>query len=221
MRSPTSSQIWRGILDLFFKTNCPLCGRSAEHIVCVDCDRQIDACRYDQSAQGQIQSARVIPLFAWGRYDRQLKRAITVCKFNNQPQLAGFLGEKMAKGKTIATQLSSIPNQVKNLCIVPIPLHSQKLKTRGFNQSELIAKGFSNHTGFRLLPNLLRRIKNTKPQFETKSLKEREENLHAAFAIDRKFQQSLLQPDFSVMLLDDIYTSGSNDAIGDRHPDSS
>ncbi|AFY71749.1 phosphoribosyltransferase [Thalassoporum mexicanum PCC 7367] len=204
MRSPHPSQIWRGLLDLFLQPNCPLCGRSARNIVCIDCDRQIEACRYPASRHSH--ELNQVPLFAWGQYDRQLKRAITICKFNQQPNIARFLGEKMAQAQELVPK-SIIANPRLN--IVPIPLHPQKLRMRGFNQAELIASRFGDRTGLRVLPHLLKRIKNTKPQFETKSRQEREENLNNAFMVDRKFQSLYSQTNFSVLLLDDIYTSGA------------
>jgi ComF family protein len=206
MRSPFPSHLWRSILDLFWQPNCPLCGRSAKQVVCHDCDRQIDACRYDHPNQGYVQGLAQIPLYAWGNYDRQLKRAITICKFNRQPNIAKFLGEKMALATTfIPSSITAHPN----LYLAPIPLHAQKLKVRGFNQAELIARRFSDRAGLKILPQLLQRIKNTKPQFETNSPQEREENLRNAFRVDRNFLSSHPSSNISVLLLDDIYTSGA------------
>lgn len=92
---------------------------------------------------------------------------------------------------------------LKKLTVVPIPMHPEKQKKRGFNQAELIAKGFCDVTNMPYQPELLRRIKNTKPQIETKSKEERLENLSSAFVSPSQ------KTKYPILLIDDIYTTGA------------
>jgi ComF family protein len=181
-----------GLLDIFLQSKCPLCQRATTDIFCLDCDRTLNACRFDHFQQ----TLADIPIFSWGVYDGLLKRAIATCKYEKQPKIAKALGEKMAKDWT-----DKFPDR---LTIVPIPLHSERLRTRGFNQAEVLARSFCDRLNLSCSPQLLQRIKNTKPQIETKNKQEREANLNQAFVARSP------PPKFdTVWLLDDIYTSGA------------
>jgi predicted amidophosphoribosyltransferase len=94
---------------------------------------------------------------------------------------------------------------MKKIIVVPIPLHPEKLKTRGFNQAELIARGFCRVTGYSLQNSGLVRVKNTQPMFGLNS-QERQENIQSAFALGKQFHSRF--PQTPVLLIDDIYTTG-------------
>jgi predicted amidophosphoribosyltransferase len=103
-------------------------------------------------------------------------------------------------------QDASVQNISKNLnkiSVIPIPLHPHRQQERGFNQAEVLASSFCLEVGCRCFSSALRRIKNTKPQITTKSKQEREGNLERAFAVGQVSELGK-----SVILLDDIYTSG-------------
>lgn len=94
----------------------------------------------------------------------------------------------------------------KNPILIAVPLHSQREKSRGYNQSELLAKQLSVHLGIKYLPNVLRRKINTKAQFSLKK-EERRVNLKGAFDFNLKFKESLIGK--RIILVDDITTTGS------------
>ncbi|AFY74956.1 putative amidophosphoribosyltransferase [Synechococcus sp. PCC 7502] len=206
----------QSFLNLFLKPNCPLCGRSAHNVICIDCDRQISACKSRNFYQNQKSE---INLFAWGVYDGSLKQAIATCKFENHPELSIPLGIKIGElwNQDLIAQNLIKEVQIKigikraNLKVVPIPMHPEKLKSRGFNQAELLAKSFCQMTEIAIAPQILQRVKNTKAQIDTKSIQERQDNLNAAFRVDSKFKNQSI----SVILFDDIYTTGAtiNEAI--------
>jgi ComF family protein len=146
-------------------------------------------------------------LFSWGIYDGALKRAIAACKYKNHREIATLLGARMGEvwQQDVAVQetFKSLNKSLSKLSVIPIPLHSQRLQERGFNQAEVLARSFCLEVGCRCFPQALNRIKNTKPQIQTKSKQEREINLEQAFEIGQVSELSK-----SVILLDDIYTSG-------------
>ena len=196
------------IADSLWQSNCPICKRPADLTLCQDCDRQIAAHQSPEFLQKDAPIASDIPLYSWGIYDGALKRAIATCKYENHPEIMQAIGVKMADrwqrlGHAHSYPLSKINS--KNLAILPIPLHPNKLKSRGFNQAEVAARQFSDRTGLNCYPQLLRRVKDTKAQMLTKSLHERQENLSKAFVaqVTPQFKQR------QVILFDDIYTSGA------------
>ena len=88
--------------------------------------------------------------------------------------------------------------------IIPIPLHEEKLKARGFNQSELLAEEFSKLVDIPVNTKLAKRIVNT-PSQTNFSREERELNMKNAFKITNR----TLCKNKNFLILDDIITTGA------------
>jgi ComF family protein len=187
----------KGFFNLFLKSNCPLCQRPAERELCRYCHRQLQGCQLANPGQFWQDP---MPVFVWGAYGGTLKRAIAAMKYENHPELARplghWLGDAWRNGKGAAGA---------QVTVVPIPLHAAKLKKRGFNQAQLLAQYFCEVTGLPLERNGLQRVRETEAQFSL-SAAEREENLAGAFTVGKGFRHRHSR---SVLLLDDIYTSGA------------
>lgn len=91
-----------------------------------------------------------------------------------------------------------------NSVLIPVPLDIKKLKSRGYNQSEELAKELSKTLSVPVFTNVLIKTKNTKPQMELNK-QQREENLNNVFKI--KNAPAVLKR--KVFLIDDVYTTGS------------
>lgn len=90
--------------------------------------------------------------------------------------------------------------------LVPIPLHPQRERWRGFNQSALLGKMIAQNLGINFCPDLLQRIKNTTPQIKLKE-KERKANIKDAFQISPSSPSALLSS--PLILFDDAWTTGA------------
>ncbi len=87
--------------------------------------------------------------------------------------------------------------------VAPIPLHPDREKKRGYNQSALLAQRFSQQVGLAYAPDLLKRTKFTVPQVSLNA-EERAKNVQDAFAVaDGRFGGR------RVLLIDDVCTTGS------------
>ena len=190
------TQNLKGLLNLFLESNCPLCQRPTSQEFCQDCTKQIQSCQLRHSTwwKGRL------PVFAWGMYGGALKQAITALKYQNQPQLARPLGDWLARA-WLNSQLAS-----QSLIVVPIPLHINRQKQRGYNQAVLLAQSFCDFTGLPLQHSGLERIRETEAQFGL-SVLERERNLATAFKLGSGFRR--YHPAKQVLLLDDIFTTGA------------
>ena len=87
--------------------------------------------------------------------------------------------------------------------IMPVPLHPSRKRMRGYNQAEILAAELSIRTGIPLRNNALFRIKKTVPQKELDD-EGRRRNLMGAFGVSTDWI-----PCRNVLLIDDIYTTGS------------
>lgn len=87
-------------------------------------------------------------------------------------------------------------------CIIPVPLHKNRLKERGYNQSELIASHISNYLGLPLMTDAVIRKRATKRQSMLRKA-ERVNNVKNAFECTRNLSGE------RILLFDDICTTGS------------
>ncbi len=88
--------------------------------------------------------------------------------------------------------------------LIPVPLDKKKIRIRGYNQSEELAKEISRWGGVPLLNNILIKTKTTAAQMEL-AKKDREENLKNAFSCQNSDQIKKKK----IFLIDDVYTTGT------------
>ena len=195
--------------DLLLESPCPLCQRSTATTFCLDCDRQLQRSYLpDPAAHWPDQPEDKLPLFAWGKYGGTLKRALACLKYENQPEVARPLGQWLGQAwlKQERKVFTHPASAASCPVVVPIPLHTDKLKQRGYNQAELLAQSFCDHTGLPLQRHGLIRLRATEAQFGLSQVA-RAKNLAAAFVLNPSAWRG--QPQRSVLLLDDIYTTGA------------
>ena len=188
-----------GLLDWVMESSCALCDRPTATGWCLDCQRQVQQCQTKEHLLGKAD-----PVFAWGLYAGALKRSITALKYNNQPKLAHPLGKWLGEAWNSTIPAANSP-AAKSLLVMPIPMHQDKQKQRGFNQAELIAEAFCEQTQLSLERRALIRIRATEAQFSL-AANAREQNLAGAFQVNSTFRNRSSR---SVLLIDDIYTTGA------------
>jgi predicted amidophosphoribosyltransferase len=124
------------LLSVFLQSPCPCCQRNTCELLCDYCLQKLTSHEFPVSDRHDWQGD--LPVFAWGKYDGQLKRAIALMKYNQQPDLGRILGQLLGK----AWLVSGLIKPQQQVSVIPIPLYSQKIKERGFNQAEIIAQSF-------------------------------------------------------------------------------
>ncbi|KKI99402.1 hypothetical protein PROH_16215 [Prochlorothrix hollandica PCC 9006 = CALU 1027] len=184
--------------------SCPLCGRSTPQDFCRDCAWDLGHCPIEHPLETWTGP---LPYFAWGYYQTPdtdgLKRAIAALKYDNNPGLARCLGQWV--GQTWRQQRPPLPPGQSKPLVVPIPLHPSKLKQRGFNQADLLARSFCQVTGFPYEATGLMRTRSTQAQFGL-TPQARQANVQAAFAPSPGLRR---RSPPGVLIFDDIYTTGS------------
>lgn len=143
-----------------------------------------------------------MPLFAWGKYNGELKNAIAKLKYNNNPEIGILLGNWLGRSWQ---KHPPLPTKIKPL-VLPVPMYKAKEQARGYNQAHFIAKGFCQVTNYSLTSKGVSRIRDTKAMFGLDA-NQRQNNLKGAFALSPSWQRQ--PPKQPILLVDDIYTQGT------------
>jgi ComF family protein len=175
------------ILNLVFPPRCEVCRKSGEEALCPECFSNI---KFMKPQFG---------IHCVSSYDGVLRTALHRFKFQKRKKLAEPLGVLMVNylGQAQTLKLKEIDG------IIPVPLHPRRRRERGYNQTELLAGVVGRYYEVPVLPSL-ERVKNTQPQFELKR-EARQTNIKGAFRVSEPKSVN----DKRVLLLDDIYTTGS------------
>ena len=125
-----------------------------------------------------------------------LKAVLQQYKYNRDVWLAGPLGALLLERTPLAVHTYDI--------MVPVPLHVQRLRWRGFNQAQLLARPLAHAAGILLDPYSLERVRPTRPQVELDE-RERRHNVAGAFRV----AQPKAVAGCRILLVDDVYTTGA------------
>jgi ComF family protein len=131
-------------------------------------------------------------------YDDTARRVVHRLKYSDRLDLARALGGMMARSGAELARDADV--------IVPVPLHRTRLWWRRFNQSMALARVVARTHAKPCEPDLLLRVKRTKPQVGL-SRNERGENLQGAFRVPVAAKPRLAGR--RVLLVDDVLTTGA------------
>jgi ComF family protein len=201
-----------------FPDDCRVCGEPLREIsripVCSACLRQPTAMeaeyycvdcktpflnRFPLDEQGRCSLCRLgltgfDTVYSFGSYEATLRQLIHLFKYNQVRPLARPLGALLAR---------AIPREQRFDLIIPMPLYWKKRWSRGYNQSELLAKEISRRWGVPVA-KIVRRVKPTAPQAGLSNSKRRL-NVRGAFAVRKGANLKGLR----VLLIDDVLTTGA------------
>lgn len=182
-------KIFKKILALLFPQKCLGCKKENE-ILCPDCLGKIS--RPDTPYLKGVHIA--------GNYqDQTLKKALWMLKYQGIKQLAKPLAELIRERVWKKLEMG-------DWIIVPIPLSWVKLKHRGYNQAELIARHlFNSQNNLLWGGGLLSKIRETRSQVEVKDKEERLANVVGSF----KAEKPELIKGKKIILIDDVRTTGA------------
>jgi ComF family protein len=88
--------------------------------------------------------------------------------------------------------------------LLPVPMHENRLQRRGYNQSELLAGQLSGMISVPVRGDLIRRVRDNKPQARTTRVEERRSNMENAFTC---ISNEVSGKD--IIIIDDVCTSGA------------
>jgi ComF family protein len=134
---------------------------------------------------------------ACGVYEGALRES--VLRLKRHPQIPRRMRA------TLRAAFSSLSEKQAVESIIPVPLHSDRLIQRTFNQAEVIARELSIITGLRVNTASLVRVRHTEKHRAGMAARERARSLEKAFRV----RAPRLIQDKAVLLVDDVMTTGS------------
>ena len=172
---------------------CSVCGERLAERAAREGDGRCDLCR--RVKMPYVRAA------AWGSYEGGLRGLIQLLKYDRVRPAAEVLGRMLAE---VAGGLSNLFGARAPL-VAPVPLDRARLRQRGFNQSELIARAAVRCSqGLELQGKALERVRATLSQTGL-TRHQRRENMRGAFAAPRPG----LVAGRDVLLVDDVLTTGA------------
>lgn len=212
---------WDAFASVLFPAPCHVCRQPLETAsripvcaACLNSLRRISApvCRQCGRPLPAVFRVEVLPIChacarglyrfdlarSFAQYDSTMQRVITLLKYSPAAPLGSWLARQ------IEPIIGAEPFLRKVNWVAPVPLDRTRLRQRGYNQAELIARPLASRLGLPLATDLLRRLR-SRPARQKLSRRERWETVRGAFEagpagrVDRSH----------ILLVDDVMTSGA------------
>jgi len=215
-----ANSLWEKFIDLIYPVRCPFCAeivvpkgericasckRSLPYINeprCLKCSKPIENEQKEYCSDCSRKSYHYDRGYAVWIYNETMRRSIADFKYRSRKENAIFYANEVIR--LYGDEIIALDPDA----IVPVPIHRSKYIERGYNQAEILAKLIGKELNMPVLPGLLLRNKKTLPQKQL-SDKERLKNLSEAFCYNAKAASKHNKPIKRVLLVDDIYTTGS------------
>lgn len=181
-------------LDIIFPHRCALCRKFSEPI-CSNCLLQLPAA---PSTPGHI-------LSLWHYRDDRVRKIIYRLKRYRNERLAASLAPLLAHLLDEEQPELELFGHWHNPLLVPVPLHPKRLRERGFNQSELLARALARHTRIPYQPGVFTRVATGMKQALTSNRTERKINAEKSFSLQKNRDVA----GRTIIIVDDVTTTGA------------
>ena len=196
---------WLG--NVIFPPHCVVCGRGGAWL-CAECQETFapisrplcERCGHPITcgtlcSRCQVQPLAIDSIRSVYRFEGALRDSLHEFKYDGVKVLAKPFGRMMGD----YLDANPVPSDV----VIPVPLHKRRLRTRGYNQSALLAREIALSVGLLWDTKALVRQRETAPQVSLSKL-QRRTNVDGAFVcIDESLRQR------RVLLVDDVCTTGA------------
>lgn len=197
---------FQSLRSLLVAETCYACERnltSQEQYVCFGCLGQLQETGFQYRERdnelffrlaGRVPLAGAASMFYFDKGGK-LQTLLKALKYQDAPYLATYLGRYLAE------RMADSPLREGIEALVPVPLHRSKLRQRGYNQAERLARGIAERWDLPVRTDVLRRPRRTATQARQGG-SARWQNVAGAFAAQDDLPSGIL-------LIDDVITTGS------------
>jgi len=202
--------IIRPLTEFIFPPLCLSCHRmrpDASSRICADCWNSIKPVRTDDILYQETRKK----LLATGMVDEmvaafEFEETGSLPSIIHQLKYGGMSTLGVELGRCLGKRLQDFLDDPSSCLLIPVPLHTVKLRERGYNQSDILCNGVGETT---LIPvvDALKRTRYTRSQTKL-SREERQQNVADAFEVRKNF----FLDNKTLILVDDVITTGATTA---------
>lgn len=186
------------LLNLIYPPKCGICGKLNENFLCNKCYKILENdAKFNVEKFEKLKNEFDEHIYMF-KYEGAIRRIILQYKFQENSYLYKTIVNFLLKNKKMFEIIKTYDT------IVPVPISKKRKRTRGYNQSYLIAKDIANIVGIKLENRVLFKIKNIIEQSKLNK-EDRLENIKGVYEI-RNIKRVMNK---KILLFDDIYTTGS------------
>lgn len=177
-------------MEFFFPSPCIDCRQRVGSLFCSTCQKKYLAPPPIKEPHSPLSERR-----ATAEFKDKIRDALHALKYENQRRMAIALGERLYNEFQRSTWKPDL--------ITAAPLHPSRLKTRGYNQADLLAEVLARTAELPFSPQAISRLKDTVSQVGLNA-HERESNVREAFIAVRDLVEGR-----RILIIDDVYTTGA------------
>ena len=197
----------RGLSHLLYPDLCLHCQRTLQQkspFLCYACLSKIELVKWREEEVHHLLEQSVKPPYLFSscvlysfEKGSPVQTILHELKYKNNREIGLYFG------RLIGSEIKrKEPSQIID-ALIPVPVHHRKRFDRGYNQSDLLARGISSVTAVPVKTGLLSKTRNTKSQTKL-SKEERRENIIGTFTVSEEIKNYT-----SIALVDDVVTTGS------------
>ncbi|OGO17420.1 MAG: hypothetical protein A2Z02_05150 [Chloroflexi bacterium RBG_16_48_7] len=201
-------EITQAIVEFLFPATCVGCGKWG-NFICSQCSKSLPRisppfckkcgkpetsgtfCPVCWSYQGKIDGIRSV-----FHFDGVIRQAIHDLKYHHLKALSGPIADYLVQYLR--------ENPMSGDALVPVPIHKNRIKQRGYNQSVLIAERLGKMLDLPVITTVLVRNRDSLPQARSTNVEQRKRNVLGAFSCN---DDPIAYKD--IILIDDVCTSGA------------
>ena len=195
-----AQHVYDALLTLTYPQICVICGHSVEQrrfgVACKACWSKTQIFTDDKAICWDRACESLACVRSVGMYKGTLRESVLLLK--RQPYLPRHVEELLLA----AAMQEPLNNSTR---VVPVPLHPKRLKTRGFNQAQILARAVSKALKLPLDEVSLRRVSSTEKYRAGLDRKGRRDTVAGAFEVARP----RLVAGENILLIDDVFTTGA------------
>lgn len=187
------------LLNMIYPNVCGICENINKNSLCDECKIKIEKeviAKIDNYINDNSKSfTKHAYIF---KYKGKIRSLLINYKFNNKPYLYKTFCDVILNNSNIVRFIR------KYDIIIPVPIHKKRFNSRGYNQSELLAKEISKKLGINFKNNILIKAKNNNAQSSLNRI-ERFSNVKDVY----KIKNINFVKEKKILVIDDIYTTGN------------
>jgi competence protein ComFC len=195
------------MFDLLFPTVCINCGKSGDYL-CTVCKKKLKnnlpecyQCRRisnQYKTHKKCNKYRIDNVFVGWKYDSITKKILSQYKYKYAYKLSKILADLLIKQIKSTRFIDTIQ---ENSLLLPVPIHQEHTKERGFNQSQLITNYLSKNLGLEIIDKAIIRT--------GKNIYQSQRTAHDRRNLQDVFTKSINIKDKNIIIVDDVITTGT------------